>query len=344
MSVAVRRLDDFTQARRWDEFVLVCEEGTFFHLSGWKEVIERSYRHRCFFIFAEENGEIQGVLPLVHINSTFFGNALVSNAFCVVGGPAAVNASARHALDVEAVRLAEELGVDYLEYRMAAPMHDDWACNSELYVNFAKVLDPDPEKTMLAIPRKQRAVVRKGLKGGLVAEIDDRVDRFFRLYAESVRNHGTPVHSKQYFANLKTVFADNCEIVTVLEGSSPVSTVMNFYFKDQVLAYYGGGSPRARVVAAFDFMYWDTMRRGCENGLRTFDYGRSKRNTGSFDFKKNWGYQPQPLYYEYKLIRCKDMPNVNPLNPSYRLFISAWRRLPLTVANTFGPYLARQLG
>lgn len=344
MSIAVHRLADAEQARRWDDFVLACEEATFFHLSGWKEVVERSYKHRCVFLFAEENGEVRGVLPLVHINSPFFGNALVSNAFCVIGGPAAVTVAARMALDAEAVRLAEELGVDHLEYRLAAPVHDDWACNADLYVNFAKVLDPEPEKNLLAIPRKQRAVVRKGLKAGLTAEIDPTVDRFFRLYSESVRNHGTPVHSKRYFASLKAVFGDRCEIVTVLEGATPVSTVMNFYFKETVLAYYGGGAPRAREVAAFDFMYWDIMRRGCESGVRIFDYGRSKRNTGSFDFKKNWGFTPQPLYYEYKLLRRKDVPHVNPLNPKYRLFISLWRRLPLGIANTFGPLLARQLG
>ncbi len=344
MSITVHRLADAEQARRWDDFVLACEEATFFHLSGWKEVVERSYKHRCVFLFAEENGELRGVLPLVHINSPFFGNALVSNAFCVIGGPAAVTVSARMALDAEAVRLAEELGVDHLEYRLAAPVHDDWACNADLYVNFAKVLDPEPEKNLLAIPRKQRAVVRKGLKAGLTAEIDPSVDRFFRLYSESVRNHGTPVHSKRYFASLKEVFGDRCEIVTVLEGATPVSTVMNFYFKETVLAYYGGGAPRAREVAAFDFMYWDIMRRGCESGIRIFDYGRSKRNTGSFDFKKNWGFTPQPLYYEYKLLRRKDVPHVNPLNPKYRLFISLWRRLPLGIANTFGPLFARQLG
>lgn len=100
----------------------------------------------------------------------------------------------------------------------------------------------------------------------------------------------------------------------------------------------------ARAVAGNDFMYWELMRRACERGLKVFDFGRSKRGTGSFDFKKNWGFEPTPLYYEYFLVTDTDVPEINPLNPKYRLFIQAWKKMPLALANVIGPHIVKNLG
>ncbi len=341
--LVVRSLDDSAEPR-WEAFVAGHPDAMVFHRCGWRRVIERSFGQRCHFLFAEAAGQLRGVLPLVHLDTRFFGKALVSTGFGVYGGPLTRDTAAREALDAAAIDLARELKVDHLEYRLMAPQHPDWPCQSELYAAFRKALDPDPEKNLLAIPRKQRAMVRKGIKNGLVGEIDDDVDRFFPIYAESVRNHGTPVFTRQFFANIKAEFGDDCEITTVVHAGQPVASVMSYYFRDEVLPYYGGGLDAARETAAFDFMYWDVMRRACERGYRIFDYGRSKRGTGSFSFKKHWGFEPQPLFYEFKLFRGDAIPEVNPLNPKYRLFIAAWKRLPLPIANLIGPHLARQLG
>jgi FemAB-related protein (PEP-CTERM system-associated) len=197
---------------------------------------------------------------------------------------------------------------------------------------------------MLAIPRKQRAMVRKGMKHELVGELDGGVERFFPIYSDSVRRLGTPVFGRRYFEALMTEFGRDCEVLTVTRDGEPVSSVLSFYFRDQVLPYYGGGTEQAREVAGYDFLYWDLMRRACERGYRVFDYGRSKVGTGSYSFKKNWGFEPEPLHYEYHLVRAKAVPDINPLNPKYRLFIAAWKHLPLPVANLLGPMISRGLG
>ena len=127
-------------------------------------------------------------------------------------------------------------------------------------------------------------------------------------------------------------------------GRGAGRSVVTFYFRDEVLPYYGAGTPAARQVAGYDFLYWELMRRACEDGYRIYDFGRSKRDTGSFSFKKNWGFEPQPLYYEYHLVGAQQIPEINPLNPKYRLFIAGWKRLPLFVANWLGPWLARRIG
>ena len=341
-SVTVRTLQA-QEAARWDEFVFACPDATFFHRAGWKAVIERAFGHRTHYLLAERAGAIVGVLPLTEIKSRLFGHSLVSNIFCVYGGIATLDDAARIALDTAAQQLARELQVGHLEYRQLKPFHSDWP-TQDLYFTFRKAIDPDVEANLSAIPRKQRAMVRKGIKHGLRAEIDLSVDRFFALFADNVKRHGTPALPKRYFALLKEVFGPDCEVLTVMHEGRVISSVLTFYFRDEVLPYYAGDTEDARHLAANDFKYWELMRRGCERGYRLFDYGRSKRGTGQFDFKKNWGFEPQPLHYEYYLVSAPGIPQHNPTNPKYRLFIEMWKRLPTPVANALGPHIVKHLG
>jgi FemAB-related protein (PEP-CTERM system-associated) len=134
-------------------------------------------------------------------------------------------------------------------------------------------------------------------------------------------------------------------VLTVVDpGGRPVSSVLSFYFRDEVLPYYAGDLTAAREFAANDFKYWELMRRACERGCRVFDYGRSKRDSGSFDFKKNWGFVAEPLHYEVQLLRRDSLPQNNPANPKFRAFIGMWRRLPRPIANAIGPAIVRNLG
>ncbi|MCK5480849.1 MAG: FemAB family PEP-CTERM system-associated protein [Gammaproteobacteria bacterium] len=328
---------------QWDEFVDTCPNATFFHRAGWQEVIEKAFGHRTHYLFAERNGRIAGVLPLGHIRSRLFGNALISTPFCMYGGIATEDSEVFSVLESTACALAERLKVDYLEMRNREARHTGWPAK-ELYVTFRKSIDSDPEKNLLAIPRKQRAMVRKGIKAGLKGEFDSSINRFYEAYSQSVRNLGTPVFSRGYIKLLLDVFRDSCDILTVTHDGDLVSSVLSFYFRDEVLPFYGGGTPLARQLKGNDFMYWELMRHSCERGLRVFDYGRSKQGTGSFNFKKNWGFEPTPLHYEYHLVKAREIPDKSPMNPKYRLFINAWKRLPLPVTRLLGPLLVRNLG
>lgn len=197
---------------------------------------------------------------------------------------------------------------------------------------------------MLAIPKKQRAMVRKGIKAGLSAHIESDVTSLYRCYSESVRNLGTPVFSKRYLEILRDTFKDDCEILVVRSGKTDVAAVMSFYFRNEVLPYYGGGTYDARAVKGNDFMYWSVMERAREKGMTLFDYGRSKVGTGAYRFKKHWGFEPQTMSYEYHLVNAPAMPDLSPNNPKYKFFIGMWQRLPLPVAQRLGPFLAKSLG
>ncbi|WP_243748182.1 FemAB family XrtA/PEP-CTERM system-associated protein [Roseateles toxinivorans] len=335
---------DATNQRCWDAFVLACPEASFFHRSGWQRILVEVFRHKAHFLYAERDGQWLGVLPLAHVKSLLFGNALVSLPFGVYGGVAALAPEAAQALEREAQRLAVELGVQHLEFRNINVRHEDWPAQ-DLYVTFRKEILPEEEANMLAIPRKQRAMVRKGIKNGLVSAVDGDVERFFALYADNVHRHGTPAMPKRYFQALMQEFGADCEVLTV---SSPdgraLSSVLSFYFRDEVLPYYAGDDEAARDLAANDFKYWELMRRACARGLKVFDYGRSKQGTGSYAFKKNWGFEPTPLHYEYCLYKRDSVPQNNPNNPKYQLLIKTWRRMPIALANWLGPFIVRNLG
>ena len=343
-ALQIRELDE-PRRGDWDRFVTECPKATFFHRAGWKSVIEREFRHNTHYLYAEREGAIEGILPLVHVKSRLFGASLSSLPFLPYAGPVAKTEAALNALDRAARTLADTLDVSYLEYRHLEPgSYTDAIDKADLYVTFQRPIYPDLERNMLAIPRKQRAMVRKAKTLGLRSEIDADCERLYRAYSESVRNLGTPVFSRRYFEALKREFGDDCEVLVVLRGNEPISGVMSFYFRDAVLPYYGGGTKQARALAANDLMYWEVMRHAWERGCRSFDFGRSKRGTGAFDFKKNWGFPAQSLHYQYIMRRGNRPPDISPLNPKFRVFVQMWKQLPLPVANALGPCIVRHLG
>ena len=337
-------LQDTGTAARWDAYVLACPQATFFHRAGWQKVLRQVFGHATYFLYAECDGCIDGVLPLAQVKSLLFGHSLVGLPFAVYGGVAASSEVAAQALQAEAERIAQSLGVEHLELRHIQRRHDDWPVQ-DLYVTFRKEILPVEGDNLLAIPRKQRAMVRKGIKNGLRSEIDGSVDRFFALFADNVHRHGTPALPKRYFQALSDEFGADCEVLTVVSAEGrPLSSVLSFYFRDEVLPYYAGDDEAARDLAANDFKFWELMRRACARGIKVFDYGRSKQGTGPYAFKKNWGFEPTPMHYEYRLYKRDAVPQNNPNNTKYKLMIEAWRRLPIGVANWLGPFIVRNLG
>ncbi len=345
-AIEIHRLEasDASGAARWDAFVHACPQASFFHRAGWQKILKQVFRHDTYYLHAQVDGRTEGVLPLAHVNSLLFGNALVSLPFAVYGGVAATRSDAAEALERHAQQLAQRLGVAHLELRHVQAQHPDWP-RQDLYVTFRKPILADEQANMLDIPRKQRAMVRKGIKNQLRSDIDTDVDRFFALYADNVHRHGTPALPKRYFQALRKEFGNDCEVLTVsAPDGRALSSVLSFYFRDEVLPYYAGDDLAARDLAANDFKYWELMRRACARGIKVFDYGRSKQGTGPYAFKKNWGFEPTQLHYEYQLYKRDAVPQNNPANAKYRLMIEAWRRLPLGVANWLGPFVVRSLG
>jgi FemAB-related protein (PEP-CTERM system-associated) len=342
------RFVDFN-APAWDRFVASRPDATFFHRSAWSNVIEKAFGHRTHYLTAEQDGAIIGVLPLAQVKTRLFGHTLISLPFCVYGGPLAVDAETSRALAQRAAALGRELGAAATELRFLDPPGDGalgegWQARAGLYVTFRRAITASDDANLKAIPRKQRAVVRKGIDRGLTATVDRDVDLLHGIYAESVRNLGTPVFGRRYFRLLAEAFGPDLDVTTVRDAGVPMAAVMNFHWRGEVVPYYGGGIAAARGCHANDFLYWSVMRQAAARGATLFDFGRSKEGTGAFAFKKNWGFEPKPLSYYFNVAEGRAIPENNPLNPKYRLMIAAWKRLPLPVANVLGPMLVRGVG
>ncbi len=342
---------DKLQNALWDDFVNDTQSGTFFHLSGWKRVIEEVYKHKCHFIYAvsqEDNAEqksILGVLPLVEQKSLLFGHALISTPFCVYGGVASDSDDVTTYLENEAIRIANELGVDYLELRYPFARNNPKLTEKCAHSTFGCELAESDDAILAGIKKKQRAVVRHSLKNELSWRADGDVDTAYDVYSESVRNLGTPVFPKRYFAALKNEFGDQCDVLTVEHQGRPVSSVLNFYFKKQVLPFYGGGLHAARALKSNDFMYYQLMCHAKNNkDAEFFDFGRSKDDSGAYKYKRSWGMEPVALYYQFHLVNAEALPNLSPNNPKYQFFIKMWQKLPVWLSRSIGPYLSKYLG
>ena len=349
MAVLCRAMDDATRPA-WDAFVDAHPAATFFHRSAWADVLASAFGHHPHPLIATQDGVVTGVLPLMRIRSLLFGHTLTSTPFCVYGGPLATDRESFGALVDAAVAVQASTGASVLELRFRDPPPADgleanaWPERSDLYATFRKPITASDEANLKSIPRKQRAVVRHGVAAGLVSSVSRDTDGLHRIYAQSVRNLGTPVFPRRYFRLLAEAFGADMDVLAVANGETIEAAVLNFHWRDEVLPYYGGGLPQARASGANDVMYWEVMRRAAARGARLFDFGRSKTGSGAYAFKRNWGFEPAPLVHRFHLRPGAGVPDHNPTNPRYRLMIDTWKRLPLPVANVLGPLIVGGVG
>jgi FemAB-related protein (PEP-CTERM system-associated) len=326
----------------WDQFVYAQPTGTLFHLTAWKRSIERSFGFQARYLVAEDETGIRGVLPLFLVSNAVQGRTLISTPFAVYGGACAADEAAAVSLREAACELARHEKVQYLELRERSEYRDPAFHTKELYVTFDQELPESPERLMQGFPRDTRYMIRKAQKEGLRSTADPGdLKRFHDIYAFSVRNLGTPVFSLKFFRILLQEFSANAELTMIWKGDEALAGVLSFRFRDWILPYYGGSLPQGRKYAANNFMYWDVMARAMQNGLRYFDFGRSKLGTGAYAFKTQWNMREHPLPYQFFLVRRKDMPNFSPANPRFHAAISLWKRVPLPLTKMLGPSIVR---
>ena len=338
-------LSDREEIARIEAFV-AQSGGSVFHRPLWLAAIERGTGQKAYGLLCEKAGVIRGWLPLTDVHSPLFGRALVSSGFAVGGGVLAEDDAAIASLCDAASELALRLGAATVELRSAAAPAG-WEVIEGRHAGFEAPLADDDEAQLLAIPRKARAEVRKGLAGDLEISIGSgakELAEHYACYAESVRNLGTPVFPRSLFAAVIDAFGEDADILTVRSGGQPVASVLSLYHDGAVLPFWGGGSHAARGLRANERMYFELMCHARRKGMTRFDFGRSKTGSGPYNFKKNWGFEPQPLTYRLWSAVGTDARNIDPTDEGYSAKIELWKKLPLPLANAIGPWIARGLG
>ncbi len=338
---AVRAYTD-SDRERWDAFVRREPSASFFHLSGWMRVMKRTSGYRCCALYAENGGEITGVLPLFSIKNWILGHCLISTPLAVYGGIAASDEQSYFALLEQAKHMAKRQQVQYLELRNRNGNLEPGFHPNTRYVTFTCELSRDPEANLQRLPRDTRYMIRKAQKQGLtVRRGTDQLGAFYELMALSLKRLGTPMFPRALFNNLVEEFTGQIDLLMVYSDQKPVSGVFTFTFGDTVLPYYAGASPDAPRLAANNLMYSELMRWAAEKGYRQFDFGRSKTGTGSCAFKTQWNMKVTPLSYQVFLVKKKTVPDFSPANSRFEKATRLWSRLPLWFTKKAGPSVVR---
>lgn len=330
--------------RRWTDYVAHHPDATTFHELAWRDVLGGAFDHEPQYLIAETAGKISGVLPMSEVDSIFFGRSLVSVPFGVYGGILADDASIAARLAEEGRAVAARREAKYVELRQFRPNGLELPTN-DLYVTFIGDVPTTHEGCIERIPRKARAEVRKALtKPGLTVDIGSRdVDEFHRLFAQNKRDLGSPVFPRRLFWRVMEVYGERAFILRVRFEGETVAAVLSVVFNGTVMPYYSGAADRARALSASNLLYYALMEHASDRGWKKFDFGRSRKDTGPFEFKRNQGFEPTQLTYQYLLAPGAATPLLNPDNPKFGLARKIFRNLPMPAAVRLGDFVSSRM-
>lgn len=335
-----------SDAGRWDDFVLRSASSNCYHQIAWRDVIERTFGHRTFYLLSEaDSGSVDGVLPLVQLKSRMFGNFLVSLPYFNYGGVCTASEDARYKLLTEAKFLAAQLGVEHIEFRHTEHSFGGLPVKRDK-VSMRLTLAGGVEGLFKSFPAKLRSQIKRPEKEGMVARIGkmDELDSFYAVFSENMRDLGTPVYAKSFFLHIFEAFPETTWICTVrTKEGLPVASGFLVGFRETLEIPWASSLKRYNALSPNMLLYWSVLKFASESGYSVFDFGRSTPGEGTYRFKEQWGAKPAQLYWNYWLRNGGALPELNPKNPKYQLAIWIWKRLPLPVTRMFGPAIVKYL-
>lgn len=335
---------DNSYSTLWDTFLKDNESSSFYQLFGWKEVNEKSFGHKTFYLASLEGERIRGVFPMVYIKSRMMGKIICSMPFVNFGGICAEDKESEILLANEAISIAKKHQIDYLEIRGLGKINCDLP-TSEHKISMTVELEPDPDLLWNAFQTKHRTNIRRVYKNGLSVRFGstDVLDVFYEILSESWRDLGTPLYQKRYFLNIITRFPDSIKIFIVYYKDIPIAAAFNGYYKNTVEGMWLGIREKYKKLQPNYVLYWEMIKHSCENNFKYFHLGRSSVESGGEFFKKKWHAVPKQLYWQYFLGESKQIPQLNVNNPKYKLAINTWKRLPVRLTNIIGPIVAKNI-
>jgi FemAB-related protein (PEP-CTERM system-associated) len=326
----------------WDAYVDAHPRGSLYHRYAWRTAAERAYRLRTPFLVARERagGAIAGLLPLFVVDG-IVGRRYVTT--CLFGGYGAILADsegAHRALLDEACRVTRDARAQYLQIKA---LHEA-ACPSgfasfELGAVATLSLEGGPDALWKRFRDKARNAVRKAQKSGLELRVGPReLPHFYDVLAGNYHRKGTPIYGYRIMETLARELRDNAEAVTLWKDGSVVSGALVVYDKDTVYVPFCSSRADAFRLNPNNLIYWEIMRRACDRGMKTLDFGRSPLGSGSLAFKLHWGAVTTPQPYFVHAARGEP-PALDVEAPSVQRLIKLWQRLPRPVADALGPWV-----
>jgi FemAB-related protein (PEP-CTERM system-associated) len=299
-----------------------------------------------------------GILPLVHIRHLLLGNSLVSMPFFDFGGMVCDDESVEAALLDEARRIGIRLGARYIEIRHRSlllegpsePKAEDRAPNSIIRSHRVRMVLQLPESSqelMKSFKSKLRSQITKAMREGLTLKIggEDLLDDFYHVFAENMRDLGSPVHAKGFIAAFLHGLPEEGRVFTVVKDNRTLAASIAFAFKDTVV------NPWASSLRAFSrlnpnmLLYWGMLEFACNNGFRTFDFGRSTPGEGTYRFKEQWGAKPVTSPWQLIALNGRAPEDHGSIaeGKSFRFAGEVWQRLPVGLTRTLGPHIRKYI-
>lgn len=334
---------DIAQARA-DAYVAAHPAASAYHRSAWLDVIRRAFGHRTSYLTAVRGDTVSGVLPLVFFDSRIFGRFTVSMPFLNYGGILADDPDVERALLERAIADTRQAGGSHLELRHTRQCFSDLTAKRHK-VAMLRRLETTVDAQWAALDRKIRNQVRKAEKSGLDVTVggSELLPAFYEVFAHNMRDLGTPVYSRRFFAEVLAQFADVARLVVVRANGRAAAASLVHWHGSTIEVPWASARREFNPVCANILLYWQMVKVAVERGLHTFDFGRSTPNEGTFHFKKQWGAEPHELVWEYWTADGRATPQLNTKNPKFDLAIRIWQRLPVAVATAIGPPIVRNI-
>lgn len=329
-----------------DSFLRHHQHVSLCHTPAWASMVDDTFQHAALYLIARDANGLCGVLPLTQVRSRLFGNRLISQAFSNYGGPLADSRSALDELYHRGVEMATELGCASMELRCPEPLPYDLETRTNK-VCMRYPLNPDTEALWRSFKSKAkvRNHVRKAQDSGAIVESGgaDLLDDFYRVWTIRMRQLGTPCYPRKLFQSILESFPDNARIFVVRLGGQTVGARFTISFNGLAESRWGATLVEYNDTRANHYLYWAAMKYYAEAGAKWFDFGKSTVGSSQYEFKKQWGAQPIPLYYQYWVRPGQELSISTPDNPRYRRKLWLWKRLPYWATRLIGPCISRSL-
>lgn len=331
------------EASEWNRFVQEQEEWTHFHLHGWLNVVEEVFGHSTLaFCSRGRNGEIDGVLPLVRVQSPLFGDYLVSMPFVNYGGPLGT-APAVHALTEAAVDVADDLGVDLLQFRSWKSHGLELPTWRQKVTSLLDLPPGDVDQLWDDIPGSRRRQIRQAREEGTAVDFGaDRLSGFYQVFSRHMRDLGTPVLPLSFFETVLDHFGSDAWIATATLDGRTVAGAFGLHWDDQVEMTWVSDLPEHRDRYPNMLLYWSFMARATEEELSVFNFGRSTRGSGPHRFKQQWGASDHDLWWYYH-GDGERLSTPAPDEGSFTWAPAIWQRLPRFVTDRLGPQIIKYI-
>ena len=332
----------WADARTWDAFVRGASDGSIMHLWAWKDVIERSCGHRAPFLAAVEGNELRGVLPLVVIRSRLLGRRVVSLPFLDHAG---MCTSGDRGAETVLLQAAKDLADDeraVLELRQFGERDLDLARSLEKVTMQIDIGD-GAEALWKRIPSNRRGQVRKAQRNGLTASTHgvEAVPEFYRVLSTNMRDLGSPEHGVTFFRLLMDALGEQARIILVrTSAGETIGAGIMLRDRDRVSLPWSSSLRSSFRLGPNQILYWEAMCHAIAWGASVFDFGRSSRDSGTFESKREWGTEPVQLaWYHYPESAAASYQDVQ----RFAWVSKVWQRLPVPVANAIGPRIRKSI-